>query len=100
MLDGMISPVSREQLIAKRAQELMRHQLDEAFLTPWSPAWGDNEVAIRERCRKQAEDEVDAMHPVVGPYVPNGAGEDDADWSLPPRDGLRRDWLNAMKPFG
>lgn len=90
MLDGMISPASREELIAKRASALMREEMDESFFTPWSPAWGDNEVAIRERCRKRAEDEVDAMHPVVGPYVPNGVSEDDCDWSLPPRDGLRR----------
>ena len=86
MLDGMISPVSREQLITKRANELMRQEMDEAFFTPWSSAWGDKEVNIRERCRKQAEDEVDAMHPVVGPHLPAGAGEDDADWSLPPRE--------------
>jgi hypothetical protein len=64
--------------------------MSEAFFTPWSPAWGDNEVAIRERCRKQAEDEIDSQYPVVGPHVPDGVSDDDADWSLEPREGLRR----------
>jgi hypothetical protein len=76
----------RRRKIEERAAVLIAEEF--ARNPPKNAWWGDEEVAVRDRCFAQAQEEIAVAYGIEA-WRPKGLDTDTVDWSLPPRQGLR-----------
>jgi hypothetical protein len=82
-----LSDSERQDRVQAKARELMlQHEGMAEYMLPGSPAWGQEQIDIRDRCFAAAQAEVDvAYYSYKGVKGP----DDEIDWSQPAREGLR-----------
>jgi hypothetical protein len=79
---------ARTSKIAARARELMVEGGMEAYLDPHSPAWGDSQIALRDKAFLTAQQEIESQFGLPN-WSPPNIDDVEIDWSAEPRAGLR-----------